>query len=37
MGGGAAGGFLEEARVALQEEDVEKEVEGEGAEVDKCC
>ncbi len=37
MGGAAAGGFFEQARVALQEEDVEEEVQGEGAEVDECC
>ena len=29
------GGFFEHARVALDEEDVEEEVEGEGAEVDE--
>jgi len=29
------GGFLEHAGVALDEEDVEEEVEGEGAEVDE--
>ena len=32
---GSAGRFLEQARVALQEEDVEEEVEGEGAEVEE--
>ena len=32
---GAAGGFLEEAGVALEEEDVEEEIEGEGAEVEE--
>lgn len=37
VGGGAAGGFFEEARVALHEEDVEDEVEGEGAEVEEGC
>ena len=31
----ARGGFLEHAGVALDEEDVEEEVEGEGAEVDE--
>ena len=36
MRGGAAGGFFEEARVALKEENVEDEVEGEGAEVKEC-
>ena len=35
MGGRAAGGFFEEAGVALEEEDVEEEVEGEGAEVEE--
>ncbi|KFY41118.1 hypothetical protein V494_03223 [Pseudogymnoascus sp. VKM F-4513 (FW-928)] len=35
VGGGAAGGFFEEAGVALHEEDVEDEVEGEGAEVEE--
>ena len=29
------GGFFEHARVALDEEDVEEEVQGEGAEVDE--
>lgn len=33
--GDAAGGFFEHARVALDEEDVEEEVEGERAEVDE--
>lgn len=33
MRGGTAGGFLEEAGVALEEEDMEEEVEGERAEV----
>ena len=33
--GDACGGFLEHAGVALDEEDVEEEVEGEGAEVDE--
>lgn len=33
---GAAGRFFEEAGVALEEEDVEEEVEGEGAEVKEC-
>jgi len=33
--GGAAGGLFEEAGVALEEEDVEEEVEGEGAEVEE--
>ena len=36
MRGRTAGGFFEEARVALEEEDVEKEIEGERAEVEKC-
>lgn len=36
MRGGAAGGFFEEAGVALEEEDVEEEVEGEGAKVEEC-
>lgn len=31
-----AAGFFKEARVALQEEDVEEEVEGEGAEIYEC-
>lgn len=35
VGGGGAGGFFEEARVAREEEDVEDEVEGEGAEVEE--
>ena len=35
MGGGAAGGFLKEAGVALEEEDVEEKVKGEGAEVEE--
>jgi len=33
--GGTAGGFFEEAGVALEEENVEEEVEGEGAEVEE--
>ena len=33
--GDGGGGLLEHARVALDEEDVEEEVEGEGAEVDE--
>ena len=33
----AGGGLLEHAGVALDEEDVEEEVEGEGAEVDEGC
>ncbi|KAI9811004.1 MAG: hypothetical protein M1827_005736 [Pycnora praestabilis] len=37
MGGGAAGGFFEEAGVALEEEDVEDQVDGEGAEVEERC
>lgn len=37
VGGGAAGGFFEEAGVALHEKDVEDEVEGEGAEVEEVC
>ena len=36
MGGGATTGFFEEAGVALEEEDMEEEVEGEGAEVEEC-
>jgi len=35
VGGGAARGFFEEAGVAGEEEDVEDEVEGEGAEVEE--
>ena len=35
MGWRAAGGFFEEAGVALEEEDVEKKVEGEGAEIEE--
>lgn len=37
VGGGAAGGFFEEPGVALHEEDVEDEVEGERAEVEEGC
>ncbi len=37
MSWGAAGGFFEEAGVALEEEDVEEEVEVQGAEVEKRC
>lgn len=37
VGWGAAGGFFEEAGVALEEEDVEEEVDGERAEVDEGC
>ena len=33
---GGEGGFFEHAGVALDEEDVEEEVEGEGTEVDEC-
>ncbi len=33
---GATAGFFEETGVALEEEDVEEEVEGEGAEVEEC-
>lgn len=36
VGGGAPTGFFEEAAVAREEEDVEDEVEGEGAEVEEC-
>lgn len=32
---GAAGGFLEESGVALEKIDMEEEIEGEGAEVEK--
>ena len=35
MGWRAAGGFFEEAGVALEEEDVEEEVKGQGAEVEE--
>lgn len=35
MGWGAAGGFLEQARISLKEEDMEQEIEGQGAEVEK--
>ena len=35
MGWRTAGGFFEEAGVALEEEDVEEEVEGEGSEVEE--
>jgi len=35
--GGAAGGFFEKAGVALEEEDVEEEIEREGAEVEEGC
>lgn len=37
VGWGAAGGFFEKAGVALEEEDVEEEVDREGAEVDEGC
>lgn len=37
VGRGAAGGFLEKAGIALEEVDVEEEVDGEGAEVEERC
>jgi hypothetical protein len=37
MGGRAARALLEEARVALQEEDVVEQVEREGAKVEEGC
>jgi hypothetical protein len=36
VGWGAAGGFFEEAGVALEEEDVEDEVYGRRPEVEEC-
>lgn len=36
MRGRTTAGFFEEAGVALEEEDVEEEVEGEGAKVEEC-
>jgi len=33
--GGAAGGLFEEAGVALEEENMEEEVEGEGAKIEE--
>ena len=36
MSGGATGRFFEQARVALEKEDVEEKVEGKGAEVKEC-
>jgi len=35
--GGAAGGFFQEAGIALEEEDVKEEIKGEGAEVEEGC
>jgi hypothetical protein len=37
VGGRTARGLLEQARVALEEVDVEEEVDGEGAEVEEGC